>query len=348
MATLANFPLVSQLTDITSDGLPSNNAQLDCVAASIGAAILWYEGKTAWDETLNPDKLKDFAYGETYKGGTAATAYVAFCASLGYHLYAINGTPGALVTDVHQQIQAGHPVIFTEPDPYVSASLGWSHVCVFYAEDSGTLTALDPYIAKPVKRTDNEWTQLLLFNQIWILERNEDVPKILDITDPTIARYFELASSDGLNWRCRATGKIVQGGMLEDYRTNGLPLCGLSIKRLPMSNEIPIELLPVVGAKYAHLAGKGIVVQFYEAGAYVYDPHHLVDNPPGAGAVYPLKLYDQSNPAGQGPIVTALQQQIAPLQSQIAQLEAQIAQAGNPQAIAALQARISKAIADLS
>ena len=131
--------------------------------------------------------------------------------------------------------------------------------------------------------------------------------------------------------------------MLEDYRTNGLPLCGLSIKRLPLSNEIPIELLPVVGAKYASLKGKGIVVQFYEAGAYVYDPEHLVDNPPGAGAVYPLKLYDPTNPAGQGPIVTALQQQLSQLQAQL-QTETVV----NPQAIQAMQAKLAqiKAIVD--
>src|SRR5215469_4875173 len=177
MSQLQGFPLVSQLTPITSDGRPSENAQFDCVPASIGAGILWYEHKSQWDSSINPDLLKDQAYGEALQNsGTAAIAYVPVVAKMGYTLSAIDGDPALLVQQAHEQLALQHPIIFTEPDPYVPSSYGWSHVCVFYADAPGELTALDPYIAKAVTRSDAEWQQMLLFNQIWILERSAMVP----------------------------------------------------------------------------------------------------------------------------------------------------------------------------
>lgn len=173
MSVLEGFPLVSQLTTMTSDGKPSENSQFDCVPASIGAALLWYLGKHQWDAEINPDKMKDQAYGDAYHGGTAALAYVPFCAALGFRLYAVDSNPADLVAKAHQFLGEGKPVIFTEPDPYVPSSYGWSHVCVFYADAPGELTALDPYIGRPITHSDAEWTNLLLFNELWILDKEE-------------------------------------------------------------------------------------------------------------------------------------------------------------------------------
>lgn len=236
MAILQNFPLVSQLTSVTSDGRPSEDAQFDCVPASIGAGLLWYEGKSQWDTFINPDLLKDQAYGENWKNeGTAAARYVPVVAKMGYMLSAFNGIPGALVSEAHRQIQAGHPVIFTEPDPYVSASLGWTHVCVFFAEEAGYLMAMDPYIAKAIRRTDHEWTELLQDNQIWILSKNggDDFMPI-DIHSSGIADQF--IEIDAQHWRSKQTGKIIQFGLLAEFKTRGFS-AGWGH---PVSNEIPL------------------------------------------------------------------------------------------------------------
>lgn len=306
---LEHFPMVSQLSEITSDGKPSDNAQFDCVAASIGACILWYQGKQQWDERVNPDRLKDAVYGESYQGGTAAQAYTAICQKLGFTLTSYNGNPGAMVIEAHKQLREGHPVIFTEPDPYVSASLGWTHVCVFYGETANGLIALDPYIAKPISRTDAEWTSILQFNQIWILLRKEE-DVILDISMPVIATHFSQIDAD--HWRCKATGKIIQFGILDWYRSNGAkPYGGFSILGLPKSNEQPLQ-------------GGKAVRQFYERGVAVYDPDNLYGKPEGSGDVYLLQLYDGG--PGTDPAIADLEAQIA-TPALVASLQTKIANA---------------------
>ena len=79
-----------------------------------------------------------------------------------------------------------------------------------------------------------------------------------------------------------------------------------------MSGEIPIEQLPLIGQLFAHLAGKGIRVQFFERGVVIYDPAHLVDNPPGAGPVYLLHLYNGG--PGTDPRIAQLQAALATAQ----------------------------------
>lgn len=295
MAVLKNFPMVSQLTQVTSDGRPSENSQFDCVPASIGAALLWYEGKSGWDETLNPDLLKDAVYGEAWKNdGTAASAFVAWCAARGYRLYAESGTPAQLVVEVHKHVQQGHPVVFTEPDPYVSSSLGWSHVCVFYGEEPGFLTAMDPYIARPVRRTDNEWTHLLLYNQIWILERSEenDVAKTITIADVS-SDFKEL---DTQHWQCinpnaPYTGKVIQYALLSNYKQYGNSgLCGRSFLGLPCSNEIYI--------------GPQDVVQFYQFGVQRWKDGKMLG---------PVDLYAAGSP-GNDPYIAQLEKIVKQLQ----------------------------------
>src|SRR5579885_1030791 len=286
MSILKNFPMVSQLTQVTSDGKPSENAQFDCVPASIAAGILWYEGKSQWDASINPDLLKDQAYGENWKNeGTAAARYVPVVAKMGYKLSPINDIPGALVTETHKQLQAGHPVIFTEPDPYVSASLGWTHVCVFFGEETGYLTALDPYIAKAIRRTDHEWRELLQYKQIWILEKlpnggEEDLS--IDINTPGVAdQFIELDTS---HWRSKKTGKIIQYGMLAEFKRIGYQ-AGWGH---PLSNEV------------YYASGKS--KQNFECAVPGYDK--------ATGKVELLPLYEPGS-AGVDPAIADLEKQLA-------------------------------------
>lgn len=306
MTTLANFPMISQLTTITSDGLPNRDAQFECVSTAILAGVMWLLGVTQLGGKFTPDYFKDTAYGETFYGGTSASAYVGLCASLGVALFPVNGIPATLVSESHKRIQAGNPVVFTEPDPYVSQSLNWSHVCVFYAEEQGFLTALDPYIGRPIRRTDDEWTRLLLDNQIWLLAKEDEI-KTIEITDPEIARYFELAVPDGSAWRCRSNGKIIKDAMLTFYCSFGnSELCGLTYLGLPQSNEIPMD-------------AKGNTKQYWECGVTFYDPKHTYDTRPGTSnpdtrPVYLAHLYSANSPA-QDPRVAQLQTQLAQCQS---------------------------------
>ena len=305
MVALNNFPMVSQLTTVTGDGRPSENAQFDCVAASIDAACRWLLGKPE-DSIFNPDHFKDEAYGEALRNsGTSASDYVAFCKTLGIHLYAVETPDYAhAIQAAHQYIRENKPVIFTRDDPYVDQRVhpDWTHVCVFFSEDGSGLTALDPYIAKPVYKTDAAWVDILRNSELWLAERIEDVVTI-DLNTPGVANYFALVN--GNQWQCKQTGKIIHGAILAEYcRYGNAGLCGLTFLGLPLSNE---QAIPNASP---------CVKQFFERGVVVYDPNHALDNPPGAGNVYTAHLYSG---IGQDPAVVALQKQVADLQAQLTQ-----------------------------
>lgn len=272
VSTLKNFPIVSQLTDTTASG-PSENKQFDCVAASIGASILYYQGKQQWDKSINPDRIKDAVYGNTYVGGTSASDYIPFVESLGYKLSPINDTPAQLIKQAHLKIRAGIPVIFTEPDPYVDASLGWSHVCVFYAEAPGSLTAMDPYVAKSIKKADADWQKLLMFNQLWIVEQ-ENAMHLYSPDSPSFASWYT-SNKKGDVWICKSNQKTVAFGILGLYKQ-------LSVD----GKSLPLPGLPVTGELTLTVKGVKIVVQIFERMVLVYDPTHALDSQPGLEDAY--------------------------------------------------------------
>jgi hypothetical protein len=49
MSVLENFPLISQLTQVTSDGRPNENAMLDYMATSVCAATMHLIGRNIHD-----------------------------------------------------------------------------------------------------------------------------------------------------------------------------------------------------------------------------------------------------------------------------------------------------------
>src|SRR5207245_336630 len=98
--------------------------------------------------------------------------YVDYCANQGVRLHPVNGSNAYLVKQVRAELAAGHPVLLTEPDPYVAATLGWSHVCVFYKDTDTTLVAMDPFGGHDVEKTDDLWISTILFNQIWVMEKS--------------------------------------------------------------------------------------------------------------------------------------------------------------------------------
>jgi hypothetical protein len=320
MSILEHFPLISQQTNISWDG-HNPNATMNCVPTSILAGLMYLHGVTALDAAeWNTDHLLDMAYPEGYQGGTMASKFVEACASFGDVLAPLSGNPGTLIEAAHRAIQAGHPVVFTEPDPYVPSSWGWTHVCVWYSEQPGQLTALDPWPGRPIIKSDAEWMQLVQFNQIWTLskkEEEEDMPQSISLSSPLVGDYF---TGSETQWTCRQTGKTIQGAILAYYTTGGRAgeLCGLTELGLPKGNAIPLP--DVAGGLY----------QNFERGVLVLDPSHKNDNPPGSGAVYHAHLYQG---VGVDPLV-------APLEAEVAALKAGV----DP----ALQAKIAAALKDLS
>ncbi len=155
---LGGFPFKNQLTD----GDP--NSGLDCVPTSLAAGMQWLLGKPVDDAAM-----KDAVYGRNYIGGTAASAYVNYAKAHGIHLFPMDEKDGTkLVQDVINQLKAGHPVAATEP-----YSPKWTHVVCFYKYDEATqrLSVMDPLGGHEVTRSVHEWSQLLLYNEVWGMEK---------------------------------------------------------------------------------------------------------------------------------------------------------------------------------
>src|SRR6266567_4003040 len=169
MTTLAKFPMVSERTGVTGDSHPSENAGLDCVPASICAAAMYLNGISALGGKYTPDSFKDAVYGQGVTGGEEIWKYVPYLKTLGINLISQSGPSDMLLQTVHRQIKAGNPVVFTEPNPYGNPN--FTHVCVFFGEQPGFLTALDPWIAQAITHSDATWTHTLLNNEVWVMEK---------------------------------------------------------------------------------------------------------------------------------------------------------------------------------
>jgi len=106
---------------------------------------------------------------------------------------------------------------------------------------------------------------------------------MLQLATPPVGSYFA-ANADG-SWHCKPTNVTLRGGMLTDFQTfvGTGNLNGLSDFGLPLTNEIPI------GA--ASSDGIQPTIQIFERKARIYDPHRVIDNPPGeTGNIYSAHL----------------------------------------------------------
>jgi N-acetyl-anhydromuramyl-L-alanine amidase AmpD len=125
------------------------------------------------------------------------------------------------------------------------------------------------------------------------------------LTIDAASSYF--VQLDPTIWRCKQNGFIVGHGILEFYRSfGGSAFFGLTHLGLPMSNEAEVTATP------------GLTLQRFERGVLMYDPGHLEDHPPGAGAVYLAHL---DSGVGVDPRLTQALQQIVALQQQIGQYQ---------------------------
>lgn len=249
MTVLQNFPMVSQLTPITSDGQASENMQFDCVPACLCAGTMYLKGVAQVNAEYNPDRFLDAAYGEGHKGGTDAKEYVTFLATLGIRLYSVS-TASAIsqVEEVHRLLAQGLPAVLTILDPYVPASYGWTHAVITFAEKPGEITVLDPYIGKPVTKSDSEWVALSRSDLLWILE-GEDMTQPLSITMPEVARLFR--QIDANHWESKATGYVLHDAHLHDYIARG---------------QVSLDYLGDVVSPEKYLAN-GDSVLFFQGGA---------------------------------------------------------------------------------
>jgi hypothetical protein len=136
----------------------------------------------------------------------------------------------------------------------------------------------------------------------------EETMTSIDLTNGTVASHF--TGSDTI-WKCKDNGFFIGHAILAFYQQfGGTDLCGLTFLGLPTSNETAVPGHP------------GVVYQRFERAVVIYDPTHVLDNPPGAGSVY---LAHIDSGFGEDPKIPTLQGEVTALQSQVTQLQTLLA-----------------------
>ncbi|MGZ3640315.1 MAG: C39 family peptidase, partial [Ktedonobacterales bacterium] len=173
--TLPHFPLIDQRHESTVDGYPDENANWNCVPASLAAGLTYLTGKQ-----FDGDQLKDAVYGQGYRGAQAARTYVAYCARQGLALAPYDtGDSAALVARIHTELQRGHPVVLTMPsqwgippaDPLHPS--GSTHVGIACGYGPGMLRVMNPWGGFWHDGTDVYWRARLCYGEIWILSKTQ-------------------------------------------------------------------------------------------------------------------------------------------------------------------------------
>src|SRR6266567_2419296 len=284
VVTLQHFPMIAERTPITADGHPPEDAGLSCVPASLLAGVMYLLGVKSIGGKYTPDSLKDAVYGQGYVGGMSAARYVGYLAKeFGITLTSFKGTPAALVAETHRQIAAGRPVVFTIPNPYGNPA--YTHVCCFYGMGQRTLTAMDPWIAKPVTKSDATWAGLLQYNEVWIMSKI-GVDEMQPLTIADVKQFF--TENPDKSWtRIDKAGKpvldslnkpiVLKGAMKDDWCAHGtLALADIG---LPTGNATQVDT-----------AHPEVVAQQFERCIRRLDPNHIEDSPPHAGPVYSVHI----------------------------------------------------------
>lgn len=331
MVALNSKGEIADILDV-SQFVPSRSAY-ECVAYS--ASLLKYCGQPGHGPTgsvLEASNLAQYFYGleegsniTSNTNGMSLEAEYDMLKRMGLHYEAC----AANVPAVKEALQKGYPLIICGAEtgmhdlelgdavPYSWTPTGNHAIVASGIASDGNLLVHDcasvssSGVRPGPRHYDASKLQLVSATAIipsWL----EDI--VIDINTPIISEYFTLVNGNQWQRKNAPNGKVIilHGDMLKYYQTCGTkPYCGLSQAGLPESNEIPIEQF---GPEFAHLAGSGIVVVYLERQPWIYDPHHLIDNPPGAGTVYPLHLYQLP---GQDPLVGVLQKRVADLQAQL-------------------------------
>lgn len=303
---LANFPMKSQLADIWEV-----DREFTCVPTSIAACLQYLTG-----QSFDGAAIKDQIYGASYQGPTDPSQYVAYCLQHNVVMYVLNGNNAQLIGIIQQQLALNHPVLLTESDPYADPSLGFTHVVAAFKCDSGTITVMDPFIGRPLVKSNAQWQQDLRSNQVWVLEKIE----VLLIQQAS--QFFEEIHPD--QWRCKQTGFTVSHGILAYYRScTNTGLNGLSILGLPLSDE---QAIP---------GYTGCVIQRYERSCVIYDPEHKIDKVPGVSGPCYLAHIDKG--PGRDPAIAKLLEENSQALDRIAKLEQELKEAQIPPTISTQQ-----------
>jgi hypothetical protein len=171
MSELKNFPFKNQLNEPNIDGMPDQNAGMNCLPTCLACGTQFLIGKQ-----YTGSEIEHVVYGRNYYGGTAAVEYVSYEAAQGVRLYALSSHDTKyLVEQAHVHLALGHPVVCTIPSSYAPPAdpfnPGSSHCVVFYKDQPNMLAAMNPWQAFSQANSDAWWSARMCYGQVWIMEK---------------------------------------------------------------------------------------------------------------------------------------------------------------------------------
>jgi hypothetical protein len=326
--TIPGATLLNQLSEPTLDGMPDENANDNCVAASL-AEGLHILAQRAFDG----DELKDAVYGQGWTGTQSASRYVAYCAQQGVALSAHSDTQAGLIATIHSEVSAGHPVIVTMPSQWGTAPAdpvhptGSTHVGCAVGVGPGEIRVMNPWGGFWQDESDAWWQARLCYGQVWPLQK---------------------VSSN-------VSG--VPSGWKDDGATltapNGVPVVH-GIRAFVLSNSWDASDVPVAPeesvslVEFGHTAlGAGAIQFFLKSGQVSWTPSANTFRTYNGQEEHALRAAiteAQAATAAAQANVTAAQQQHDALTTQLQQTQAQLASAQGQ--VAALTAQLAAAQAE--
>lgn len=169
--TVADTTLMDQLDPTTLDGLPNNNANDNCVGATVAECL-----HIVTTRTYDGDEVKDAALGAGFVGFESARDYVNYCATQGASLVAHNDTQAGLIATIRAQVALGHPVILTMPStwntpPADPMNPGASHVSAAVGLGPDMIRVENVWHGFYQDETDEWWQARLCYGQVWIMTK---------------------------------------------------------------------------------------------------------------------------------------------------------------------------------
>lgn len=165
-----NPPPINQNHEPTADGHPDENAQDNCVPASLAWVLEDLVGGT-----FDGDELKDAVYGQGSTGFEDAARYVPYAAAHGVTLSSYrSATQATLVEELHRHLDAGGDALVTIPSQWGTAPAdpqhysGYSHCVAMAYTLTGGLKAMNPWGGFWQEGTDQWWADRLVYGQIWL------------------------------------------------------------------------------------------------------------------------------------------------------------------------------------
>lgn len=304
--------LLDQLNEPTSDGLPDENKDDNCVAASFAEGLHILLGGN-WDG----DEVKDAVYGQGYVGVQSAARYVQYASDHGVHLAPHDDTQAGLISTIHAQIHQNHPVIVTMPSNWGTApanpvSPGIStHVGIAVGDGAGYIRVMNPWHGFYQDQPDAWWQARLCYGQVWPMQKvSTSVSGIPSGWTDANGVLTAPAAPDGKRYTC------VRGMRLAVTTENHDPT------DVPVCEEFSVGEVEVGNTSI----GPGVIQFFLKSGqkswAANFNGGNVFSTWNGREMLALRNALAADVPASQ---VQSLQAQLNSANSQVAQLQAQIA-----------------------